>query len=92
MKVGDRVKIKSYGWYKRNHKRVGCNDFVLLQHNDYFSEEMAEYCGKYAIIKRLGTDKYNDWFYLDIDNELHYWTIDMFDNMRKDKLLKLNTL
>ena len=73
-KVGDKVKIKSLEWYNafsNNWKEYIRNDRA------WFTKEMAEYCGKTAIVIGI----YNDSYDLDIDNKEWGW----YDWMLEDE-------
>ena len=84
MNVGDKVKIKSINWYNRKKDNIGSGVYIIYN-NTYFTEGMSNYCGKFATITHINNDR----FFLDIDEQDHFWTEEMFDNLRKDKLLKL---
>ena len=73
-KVGDKVKIKSLEWYNA----FSNNGKEYIRHDRaWFTKEMAEYCGKTAIIIGI----YNDSYELDIDNKECGW----YDWMLKDE-------
>lgn len=87
-RVGDRVKIKSLSWFEKNKILRDGNYCIILSGNKFFSHEMIKYCGKYAKIVDYNSEDTRE-YYLDIDKDNHYWTKDMFDSMRKEKLNKL---
>ena len=71
LKVGDRVKIVSLMEIS-NSSRAG------------FVECMKEYCGKEAIIKRkIEFEKGNEYYRIDLDNQLFIWARDMFEDKIK---------
>ena len=65
-KIGDKVKIKSLEWY--GSMVNGSRGHINFENNT-FNGTMADYCGKYAIIKKIGKDCY----YFDIDNQRWCW-------------------
>ena len=74
-KVGDKVKVKSLSWYNSNKNHYGfVNDDNC---SEPFSDKMAEYCGKTAIVIGI----YNDSYDLDIDNKEWGW----YDWMLEDE-------
>ena len=73
-KVGDKVKIKSLEWYNT----FSDNGNKYIRHDRaWFTKEMAEYCGKTAIVIGI----YNDSYDLDIDNKEWGW----YDWMLEDE-------
>ena len=71
LKVGDRVKIISLREIS-NSPKIG------------FIECMKEYCGKKAIIKRkIGLGEGNEYYKIDLDNQLFVWGRDMFEDKTK---------
>ena len=49
-KVGDRVRIKSFDWYKENKDENGS---VLCNYNYYFTRLMTKYCGEVMTVKDI---------------------------------------
>ena len=72
LKVGDRVKIISLNEIS-NSPKIG------------FIECMKEYCGKKAIIKRKieFLKGGNEYYRIDLDNQLFVWARDMFEDKIK---------
>lgn len=69
--VGDKVKIKSREWYEDNRDD---NGYVKVPNG--FTRAMTRYCGKDAIIRRVGLTDYS----LDIDQGLYCWSDEMFED------------
>ena len=92
-KVGDKVVIKSLDWYNINKNSKGKVGVPLE-----FISDMSKYCGMVATITNV--EKLNeyrldeDFFYnLNIDNENWNWTLEMFEDikgLRKIKIKKIN--
>ena len=73
-KVGDKVKVKSLEWYNA----FSNNGKEYIRHDRaWFTKEMAEYCGKTALVVGV----YNDSYDLDIDNKEWGW----YDWMLEDE-------
>ena len=80
-KVGDKVKVKSLEWYNT----FSNNGNKYIRHDRaWFTKEMAEYCGKTAIV----TGIYNDSYDLDIENKDWGW----YDWMLEDEPTVSNQL
>ena len=82
-KVGDKVRIKSLDWYKKNRNSLG--------RIKGFMPEMSEYLGKEAIIEEC----YDFCYELNIDHHLWSWDDEMFDetyneNKMESKKVKIN--
>ena len=71
-KVGDKVRVKSFEWY--NSKKL---DYGYTIDDVTFDNQMSEYCGRLAIIEKLGIAYYR----IDIDNGELYW----YDWMLEDE-------
>ena len=71
-KVGDKVRVKSFEWY--NSKKL---DYGFTIDDVTFDNQMSEYCGRLAIIEKLGIAYYR----IDIDNGELYW----YDWMLEDE-------
>lgn len=71
-KIGDKVRIKSLGWYKDNK-----NEFGLVNTLCTFTIGMQQYCGDTAIIKKCNKDRYR----IDVDNGCYEWDDDMFEDI-----------
>lgn len=73
-KVGDKVRVKSLEWYNAFSNN---GDKYIRHDRAWFTKEMAEYCGKTAIVIGI----YNDSYDLDIDNKEWGW----YDWMLEDE-------
>lgn len=73
-KVGDKVKIKSFDWYKSSTK-IDVNDIYIESDDEFFLEIMTRYCGKEAIITRVQNNSYK----IDLDYNKWNWTKGMFE-------------
>ena len=73
-KVGDKVRVKSLDWYNAFSNN---GDKYIRHDRAWFTKEMAEYCGKTAIVIGM----YNDSYDLDIDNKEWGW----YDWMLEDE-------
>ena len=85
-KVGDKVRVKSIGWYNSKKKDYGFTINDIL-----FDNEMSEYCGRLAAIEKLGESYYK----IDIDNGEWFWYDWMLEDgfeVQKDKDLIPNVL
>ena len=85
-KVGDKVRVKSFEWY--NSKKL---DYGFTIDDVTFDNQMSEYCGRLAIIEKLGIAYYR----IDIDNGELYWYDWMLEDefeVQKDKDLISNVL
>ena len=85
-KVGDKVRVKSFEWY--NSKKL---DYGFTIDDVTFDHQMSEYCGRLAIIEKLGIAYYR----IDIDNGELYWYDWMFEDgfeVQKGKDLIPNVL
>ena len=91
-KVGDKVVIKSLDWYNINNSQVfpKADAGVPLE----FNSDMSKYCGMIATITNVEKLSDEDFFYnLNIDNENWNWTLEMFEDikgLRKIKIKKIN--
>lgn len=65
LKIGDKIKI-------RKDLKPNCPYGI-----DMTVKSMLRYKGKEAIIKNM--DNYGNLFFLDIDNQMWTWTIEMFE-------------
>ena len=85
-KVGDKVKIKSLEWYNRK-----ALDYGFTINDILFDHKMSEYCGRLAVIEKLGAAYYK----IDIDNGEWFWYDWMLEDefeVQKDKDLIPNVL
>ena len=83
-KVGDKVRIKSKGWFDLMPKtRLGG---VRLKTWD-FARDMSFYCGEIAIIDVC----YDECYELNIDNHKHAWDDEMFEDSFELNLQKHTT-
>ena len=80
--LGQKVTIKSLDWYNSNKDKNGA---VKLA-EEVFVEEMAEYCGKTAIIldafKDLDGESNATMYRIDLDHRDWNWTDEMFEPER----------
>lgn len=70
-KVGDKVRVKSRGWYKENKDKYGDVKCTL-----FFFSSMAKYCGKPATITQIND---NGFYRIDIAKNL-WWSEEMFED------------
>ena len=77
-KVGDKVRVKSIEWY--NSKKL---DYGFTINDILFDHEMAEYCGRLAVVEKLGEAYYK----IDIDKGEWFW----YDWMLEDETQLSNT-
>ena len=85
-KIGDKVRVKSLEWY--NSKK---SDYGFTIDDVTFDHQMSIYCGRLAIIEKLGISYYR----IDIDNGELYWYDWMFEDgfeVQKGKDLIPNVL
>lgn len=61
-KVGDKVRVKSRGWYEENKDKYGDVKCIL-----FFFSSMAKYCGKTATITQIND---NGFYRIDIAKNL----------------------
>lgn len=73
-KVGDKVRVKSLGWYNQNKDSDGniyLNDFGIP-----FIKEMSVFCGRKAVIASIFGEEYK----IDIDKNRWYWKAWMLED------------
>lgn len=81
-KVGDKVRIKSHGWYDANKNKEGA---VSKNESIYsFVKPMSKYLGMEATITELKGLAYS----IDLDRNCHYW----YDWMFEDEPIKENII
>lgn len=89
--VGDKVKIRSLKWYKKNKNDVGDVEVTFL-----FLEAMSKYCGMIAFVTGIyATDisySFEDSYKLDIDRGNWQWGNQMFEDIKKQRRKKLKKI
>ena len=78
--VGDKVRIKSLEWYNANKDKNG-NVYVVGVSN-YFTNNMAKFCGKIATI--IGYVDEAMYYVLDIDDNEYAWYDWMLEDVKED--------
>ena len=76
-KVGDKVRIKGFGWYNENKDET---DDIECSNNIWFYREMSKFCGKVMTISYVGVD-----YYSMVEDLVNYWTDEMIECKVEEK-------
>ena len=79
LKIGDKVKIKSFEWYNSLEKDTYSGS-VKLKGNDFVTD-MIKYLGREATITETIYHRDHPNYHLDIDSEGWGWTDEMFEEV-----------
>lgn len=81
-KKGDKVTIMSKEEYLKYANKRG-----VLPGDFYFTEKMAAFCGKTAVVTRVAEGYASGYYLLDIDNEFYRWSDYMFKSPSEPKTI-----
>ena len=82
-KVGDKVRIKSLGWYNENQDSLGDVDCGC----EIFLKEMAQHCGKIMTIFKT----FDDDTYVMVEDE-YFWCDEMIEGLADEPQEKMVSL
>ena len=77
-KLGDKVRIKSIGWYNANKDNDGDVPLIISHNSQYnFIRKMANFCGMVVTVKKV--NEKSGYYDIEEDNRFYYWTDEMIE-------------